>query len=175
MIFTFLAILAVAFEAQAQSRNLGILKQLAPSFNVKNWIQLPKGQSALDIDSLKGKVVYLYCFQSWCPGCHSHGFPTLQKLVKHYQDNPRVIFVGVQTTFEGFTTNTFSKLKETAEKYDLNIPFGQSGSEQERSTLMQQYRTGGTPWSVIIDKKGIVQFNNFHIKPDDAITIIESL
>ena len=34
----------------------------------------------------RGKVVYLYFFQSWCPGCHRHGFPTLQAMSKHFAD-----------------------------------------------------------------------------------------
>ncbi|MCK4506981.1 MAG: hypothetical protein KAU27_00460 [Desulfuromonadales bacterium] len=37
------------------------------------------------------------------------------------------------------------------------------------------YRSGGTPWKVIIDKKVTVVFNGFHIDTDQAIKIIRTL
>ncbi len=51
--------------AVAQQRTLGILNQEAPPLGVSDWFQLPEGKTRLDIGDLKGKVVYLYCFQSW--------------------------------------------------------------------------------------------------------------
>ena len=40
---------------------------------------------------------------------------------------------------------------------------------------MRNYRTGGTPWTIIIDKRGMVRFNNFHIQAEDAVKIIDAL
>jgi len=40
---------------------------------------------------------------------------------------------------------------------------------------MQKYRTRGTPWVVLIDKTGLVQFNNFHLDPAKASSIIDQL
>lgn len=52
---------------------------------------------------------------------------------------------------------------------------GQGGTRKQRSALMRNYRTGGTPWVIIIDKDGIVRYNDFHIQPDKAVQIIEEL
>jgi hypothetical protein len=41
--------------------------------------------------------------------------------------------------------------------------------------IMRKYRSGGTPWKVIINPKGKVIFNQFHIKPSQAIELIENL
>lgn len=167
------SMLPINFDAAAQ--RLGILYQRAPSWGVSEWFQLPAGKATLDVDDFKGKVIYLYCFQNWCPGCHSHGFPLLQKLTNYYKDNDLVKFVAVQTTFEGFFTNTFEGAQKIAERYNLKIPVGQSGNNGQLSQLMRNYRTGGTPWSIVIDKKGIVQFNDFHIYEADAIRLIDGL
>lgn len=51
--------------AAAQERTLGILNQKAPPLGVSEWFHLPEGKTAWDIGDVKGKVVYLYCFQSW--------------------------------------------------------------------------------------------------------------
>lgn len=168
-----LLLLGLAGTAVAQSP--GIDNQPAPAWTVDAWINLPDGATSLDVTDLKGKVVYLYCFQSWCPGCHRHGFPTLQKLIKAFEGDDSVAFVAVQTTFEGFQTNTADRAWETARRYDLTIPVGHSGINGTRSQLMSDYRTGGTPWTVIIDPDGVVRYNGFHPKLEDATELIRSL
>jgi len=153
----------------------GILGEQASSLGVKTWFNLPPGKDSVDIGDYNGKVVYLYGFQSWCPGCHKYGFPTLTKLIEHYKGNEDVAFIAVQTAFEGFSTNTPQSAKETANRYGLTIPIGHSGSSHERSTVMQRYRTGGTPWTVVVDREGIVRYNDFHIAPSDAAALIDRL
>lgn len=153
----------------------GILNQKAPSFGVIQWRHLPKGKTTIDIDDFKGKVLYLYGFQSWCPGCISHGFPTLQKLTKRFEGVDDVAFVAVQAVFEGFSTNTPDAAWRTAKRFGLSIPVGHDGSNGKRSVLMGRFRTGGTPWSVIIDKNGVVRFNDFFIEADDASKMINQL
>ena len=170
----FLKVLDSAAE-QERLPERGILGKPAPSLGVKTWFNLPIGQTTVDVTDYEGKVVYLYGFQSWCPGCHSQGFPTLTKLIKHYDGNQDVAFVAVQTTFEGYGTNTPEAAIETAKRYGLTIPVGHSGSRDEPSTFMQRYRTGGTPWTVIIDRNGVVRYNDFHVQPEDAIRLVDGL
>jgi len=155
--------------------DLGILDEPAPAWRVDQWFNLPQGAEAIDLADYRDKVVYLYGFQSWCPGCHSHGFPTLQELTKRFEGDHDVAFVAVQTTFEGFGTNTPHKALQTAERYGLSIPVGHSGSAGAPSSLMRDYRAGGTPWTVIIDRDGVVRFNDFHITPDEAQRLINHL
>jgi len=167
--------LTLAAQAGEKKAVRGIKGQEAPTWGVTQWHQLPQGKEKLDVADFKGKVIYLYCFQSWCPGCHKSGFPTLKAVSSHYKDNDKVAFVTIQTVFEGANVNTFERGKKVVtDKFGLSIPFGQSGGEK-RSPLMRSYRTGGTPWTVIIDPEGKVVFNEFHIKSDAAIQLIDGL
>jgi thiol-disulfide isomerase/thioredoxin len=159
----------------AQQQTRGIAGQEAPSWEIEEWINLPEGKSRLDISDFEGKVLYVLGFQSWCPGCHSHGFPTLKQVMERFRGADDVAFVAVQTTFEGFSTNGAEAAWKTADKYDLEIPVAHDGSKGKRSKLMQAYRTGGTPWTIIIDKKGVVRFNDFHVAADKATALIERL
>lgn len=171
-----LLVLASSSIANAQKSKGGILGQEAPAITADQWVSLPAGAKAPTPDSLKGKVVYLYCFQSWCPGCHSSGFPTLQKVSTHFKDDKEVKCITIQTVFEGFSTNTSQKALDMAKKYNLTgIPVGHSGSPQKRSAIMSGFKTRGTPWTIIIGKDGIVKYNSFHIKPDAAIKLIDTL
>jgi len=173
-----LGLLALLTVAQAEEKKparpvRGIAGKEAPAWNVTQWHQLPAGSETLEVTDFKGKVLYLYCFQSWCPGCHKSGFPTLKAVAEHFKDNDKVGFVTIQTVFEGAKANTFERGKQiVSDKFKLTIPFGQSGGKT-RSPLMKAYRTGGTPWTIIIDPAGKVVFNDFHIKPKEAIRKIE--
>ncbi len=171
LFFIFLLCLSTLVFAQER----GVLNKQAPSWNVDDWYRINGIQETVDVSDYEGRVLYLYCFQSWCPGCHSSGFPTLKKLVEHYEGDEGVAFVAIQTTFEGFHTNTFSRAKEVIHQYDLDIPVGQSGDNERISKVMKSYRTGGTPWTIIIDKEGIVRYNDFHIKSQKAIKLIDSI
>ena len=166
--------MASCLSAQQRPRR-GIVGKAAPSWKIQKWEHLPDGKETIDVSSLRDEVIYLYCFQSWCPGCHKHGFPTLVEVRKQFKNDPLVAFVAVQTTFEGQRVNTFENARKTAAKFGLTIPLGQSGGAGQRSALMKSYRTGGAPWTIIIDPKGVVRFNDFNIDPKQAIAIIDQL
>lgn len=169
-----LLVYATPGQTLAQSSR-GILGQRAPQWGVDQWINLPDGKKQLNPSDLQGKVLYLLCFQSWCPGCHSRGFPMLQEMKRRYQKDPDVAFVAIQTAFEGFFTNTFAQAQKVADQYELKIPVGHSGDGEQKSQLMSRYRTGGTPWVVIIDRVGVVRYNDFHIKKDVAVLLVDRL
>jgi len=106
------------------------------------------------------------------------GFPTLQKLTKAYENENRVKFIAVQTVFEGYNTNSSDKLRKNQLEWGLKIPMAHApGNPQthEIPTIMKNYRSGGTPWAVIIDPTGTVVYNHFHIEPPEASAIIEQL
>ena len=170
-----LMLLAMQAPIAAQPQARGILGQPAPSWGVAQWTNLPQDKKALDVTDFSGKVLYLYCFQSWCPGCRRSGFPTLVDLVDRYETAEDVAFVAVQTVFEGYQINTAQAGWRMAKEFGLDIPVGHDGSNGKRSVLMRRYRTRGTPWAIIIDKQGTVRFNGFHITPDAAAELIDQL
>ena len=159
------------------TRTLGIKDKPAPAWKLKSWVTLPEGKKALDVKDFRGKVLFAYCFQSWCPGCHSKGFPTLKAVKAHYDEakDEGVAFVVIQTVFEGFETNTPERGTKVLEKFELDLPYGFDGAPDARSTFMRDYRTGGTPWTVIVDPEGVVRFNDFTIEKDAAIALIDRL
>ena len=83
--------------------------------------------------------------------------------------------MAVQTTFEGFDVNDAAAAKRSGDRYQLQIPVGHDGEAGRRSRLMSRYRTGGTPWTVIIDREGVVRFDGFHIDAEAAVELIERL
>jgi hypothetical protein len=106
------------------------------------------------------------------------GFPTLKKLTEAFKGNGQVMFWAVQTVFEGYNINSRAKLRKNQLKYDVNIPMAHApGNHQTHKVpkIMRDYRSGGTPWTVIIDQNGTVIYNHFHIEAEQAVVLIEQL
>ena len=106
------------------------------------------------------------------------GFPTLKKLTEAFADNDQVQFLAVQTVFEGYEFNTEEKLRQNQLTYRLEIPMAHAPGNRrthEVPAIMKDYRSGGTPWTVIIDPAGKIVFNAFHIKVDRAAAMIRGL
>ena len=166
-------------HTQPDMRKYGKMGEAAPELMVGKWIDkdgLPREEILLS--NYEDKVVVLYCFQAWCPGCHSSGLPTLKKLVNHFQGNNAVSFLAIQTVFEGSHANTYERMLEIQKEYKLSIPFGHddgSNVDQKVATTMTNYKTGGTPWFIIINKENEVVFNNFRIDSPSAVEMIDTL
>ncbi len=150
----------------------------APEFDVQHWIaENGNITDQIRLSDFTGKLKVVYCFQSWCPGCHSLGFPNLRKMVNALEGNNKVTFIAIQTVFEGHHENTFDKVLETQAKYGLRIPFGHDAGYdgKSRSRFMQNFHTGGTPWFVFIDQNDNVVFADFHLNVDAAISFLKSI
>ena len=106
------------------------------------------------------------------------GFPTLKKITQAYTDNDQVRFLAIQTVFEGYDFNTPDKLRKNQVKYALKIPMAHAAGNPDTHKapkIMRSYRSGGTPWTVIVDPTGRVIYNGFHVEFDQAKVLIDRL
>ncbi|KAB2787206.1 TlpA family protein disulfide reductase [Brucella anthropi] len=149
----------------------GIVGLLAPQLKNVRWIdENGEGRSPLTLDELGHGIRILYFFQDWCPGCHTHGFPTFVKLVDRLHGKG-VGFAVIQTVFEGSDVNTFDRLRANQLRYRLRVPFGHAGaiSSYNVPNIMEAYRSGGTPWFVVIEPDARVGYNGFQINVESFI------
>lgn len=162
-----------------QINKYGIEGHQAPELKVPIWIDAEgEKRNPVTLKDYEGKFKVIYCFQAWCPGCHSRGLPALQKMTEALKENDQVVFLAIQTVFEGAKANTFERVKEIQKEYDLKIPFGHDvgdKSTQNVSATMNHYRTGGTPWFILVDQEGTVIFNDYHLNTDKAIEYLKGI
>lgn len=147
---------------------MSIVGNQAPELRVSIWIDEDgKPRAPLKLADLGPGYKILYCYQHWCAGCHSHGFPTLLRLVDALSGKG-FGFAVIQTVFEGAEENTVERLREEQQRYGLRLPFGHDPLRENGlyPTVMEDYRTGGTPWFILIDPKGDVIFSGFHFNAD---------
>ena len=84
-------------------------------------------------------------------GCHSRGLPTLGEVKRRFGDDDAT-FVAVQTVFEGYDVNTAERALASVAQHGLSdLAVGHDPSRDGGPPdSMRIYRTGGTPWTVII-------------------------
>ncbi len=86
--------------------------------------------------------------------------------------------MAVQTVFEGYGFNSQAKLRKNQKKWNLKIPMAHAPGNSETHDvppIMRDYRTGGTPWAVVISRDGQVIYNQFHIEAEQATVLIQRL
>ena len=154
-----------------------ILEHKAPELQVKHWIDADGKSLArpIRLSDYNGKFIIIFCFQYWCPGCHTIGIPALQVLIQALAEDKSIVFLAIQTVFEGREANTYDRLFEMQSKYGLKIPFGHDDGDDKTSDIsstMYDYHSGGTPWFILIDENRNVVFNYFHL---DVQTTIDQL
>lgn len=170
--------LALPMSARAQQRpRFGILGRKAPPLKVDYWIDADGERSTFDPASTAGRWVMIKCWQSWCPGCHKHGFPTLKKVADAFEGEDRVLILGVQTVFEGFGVNTRDRVRKIQLRYELPILMGHDAGDPDgdhRPRTMRDYRTGGTPWIIVVAPDGTVVFNDYHMSAERFIDYLRA-
>jgi thiol-disulfide isomerase/thioredoxin len=154
----------------------GIVGLTAPRFDHVRWIdENGDERSPLTLAELGQGFKILYFFQDWCAGCHAHGFPTFVTLAEELRDK-RVGLAAIQTVFEGSEVNTFDRLRENQRRYGLRVPFGHAVADSASAgavpAIMEAYRSGGTPWFVVIAPDGRVVYDGFR---PDAKSLVQTL
>ena len=74
-------------------------------------------------------------------------------------------------------SDKYGILGQKAPELNLDTWIDGNGNKKPGTTpeTMINYRSGGTPWTVIIDPEGTIVYNDFHIEVKQAITMVQQL
>lgn len=114
--------------------------------------------------ALKGRVVVLDFWATWCPPCHRE-FPELEKLYKRYQANPNIMFLAIDVNRDGETPQ---KARAFVQKAGYTIPIAYDARE-----VVTRLKAQGYPHLLLLDKTGRVRLE--HIGYDGAERFVENL
>ncbi len=148
------ALLAVALMAPGSGLSSPPEKApAAPALDLEEWVQ----GGPLRLDELQGKVVLLDFFQMLCPGCH-HAHPHLVELQEKYGAKGLQV-IGVASAFEARDRQTPEDIRKYVEEH--MTPGFPVAIDRDRIVSFQTYGAQGTPWAVLIDRKGRVRVADF--------------
>lgn len=103
------------------------------------------GSEEISLSSLKGKVVVLDFWATWCAPCVA-GLPTVDEVTKRYADKG-VVFYAVDVREKPERVSKFMKKKG----WDFPVLLDSEG------TAGKAFDVGGIPHSVVIDRDGIIR------------------
>ncbi len=125
-----------------------MLKQnvAAPDFELKNL----EGKS-IKLSNLKGKVVFLDFWATWCGPCVA-SFPSIKKVADKYKEDSNVVFLFIATSEE--PRNRTERLKRFIEKkkYDFNVLI------DENDEVAGKFGVMGIPMKFVVDTQGNIRF-----------------
>ncbi len=111
----------------------------APDFTLRDM-----NGNTITLSSLKGKVVLLNFWATWCPPCKAE-MPTMNKLYNEIRGRGLEI-IAVSTD------NSLSTIRNYLAKNPLDFPV----VHDEKNQLSRQYRVFSMPTTFLIDRNGII-------------------
>lgn len=126
----------------------------APKFSLANL----KGET-VSLEALKGKVVIVDYWATWCGPCIS-SFPGMQKAVDKYKNDPNVAFVFINTWQTEANREKLVKDWAAANpNYTFNILLDTKNPKDEsKFEVIEQYKVDGIPTKFIVDGNGNIRF-----------------
>ena len=138
-----------------------MLNEAAPSFAL-----LDLDGKKINITDLKGKVVVVDFWATWCGPCKA-SFPGMQRMVNKYKENPDVKFVFVDTweRVEDKPKNAADFISNN--KYSFHVLLDNDNK------VVEQFKVDGIPTKFVIDKNGNIRFKAIGFDGSDDKLIAE--
>lgn len=120
--------------------------QNSPAISQEIWFRDGAGKM-VNLAELKGKVVFLNFWATWCPPCRAE-MPSIESLYQKIKANKNIVFLMVDVD------GNYKKSAQYIKKKGFTLPVYTPASE-----IPQQILTGTIPTTVIINKKGQIVFH----------------
>ena len=134
-----------------------VAAEMAPNF------ELPTTHGTLTLADLKGKVVYLDFWASWCPPCRK-SFPWMNEMERRYGDKGlSVVAVNLD------------KRHNLAKKFLNEVPAKFTVAYDPQGKVAESYHVPGMPSSFIIDRFGKIQAVHIGFRDEDTTDLEETL
>ncbi|TCS94831.1 TlpA family protein disulfide reductase [Hazenella coriacea] len=157
-----LLVLSFVYRQESQSNTPTIPEKgyQAPLFQLEDL-----NGKTYDLSSLKGKIVFINFWATWCPPCRAET-PDLVQLHGKYKD--QVVFLGINAT----KVDDPDQVQKFVEQYKVNYPVLLDPSGK----VVNQYRVHSYPTSYIIDSQGVIVYKKTGvIPPSEFEKMIEPL
>lgn len=147
------ALLFIATQALAVD-----VAQPAPDFTLKRF----NGEN-LRLEEYRGKVVFINFWASWCGPCRQE-MPILDQIRQRYAPLGLVV-LGVNVD------SNFRKAKDIADETHVKFPLLRDSHQH----VSEAYQVAGMPFTVIVDRDGVVRYVHRGYKPGDEREYVDRI
>lgn len=138
-----------------------ILDKQAPGFNL-----LDLNGKRISLSSLKGKIVVLDFWATWCAPCIA-SMPAMKEMQKRH---PEIVFLFIATQQTGPRATADVKKYVVENKFPLNVLLDEPKNTAEQGFIVASaYQIKGIPAKVVIDKNGKLRFTTTGYQSDQQL------
>jgi cytochrome c biogenesis protein CcmG, thiol:disulfide interchange protein DsbE len=138
-----LALLGYGFTREARYIPSPLLGRPAPAFTLPLF-----GGDEVRLEELRGQVVFLNFWASWCPPCRAEA-RMLEAVWREYRDRD-VVFIGANIQDQKARALAF------LDEFDVTYPNGMAGAGR----IAIDYGVWGLPETFIIDREGRITYQH---------------
>gem|GEM_PF-1629913 len=138
-------------EESSKARRTFIAEQQLNAASPTGSVKTMDGKT-VSLESLKGKVVLLDFWATWCGPCRS-SFSTFQKLYEKYKNNPNVVIMAVNVW-----ERSKNRKKTVVDFFKENNQYNFPVYMDEQDELVKKFGATGIPAKYYLDKNGVLQF-----------------
>jgi len=109
------------------------------------------------LSDLKGKVVILDFWATWCVPCKA-SFPAMQAALDKYNNDPDVKFLFIHTWERSPTAAADARAFLSGMKYDFEVLMDTRDPETRANKVVDSYNVSSIPTKFVIDGKGNIRF-----------------
>ena len=140
-----------SLQKEAYMKMVEDLRKTILNTNAASFALLDLDGKKVQLAELKGKVVIVDFWATWCGPCKA-SFPSMQKMVTKYKDDPNVKFVFIDTWERGEDKKKDAQEFITKNKYTFHV------LQDNEDKVVADYKVGGIPTKFVIDKQGTLRF-----------------
>lgn len=130
-----------------------LVNEVANSVSLKD---LNGNTVAIGEGALKGKVIILDFWATWCKPCIA-SFPAMQKVIDRYRNNPDVQFLFIATMEQGDALKNVKQFM-AKNKYTFTVLLDKKTEDMNLYKAYSNYKAeGGIPCKLIIDRNGRIR------------------
>jgi thiol-disulfide isomerase/thioredoxin len=143
----------VVQSLQRKQKQLRLQGEIAPEISIVKWIE----QAPVQLSGLRGRVVLLDFWATWCGPCLA-AFPHLREWHEKYKDRGLVI-LGITKYYGHGNRQEMTPAEELGFierfKKQYNLPYGVAVTDTDNNH--RNYGVSAIPTAVLIDRQGVIR------------------